>query len=144
MRAARLAILPRAFVNQSSSLPWSHSSDRQCSISPFSTSCASFCRRTGACRICSQPLFRISRNQGVTHWTLQAKSCAKGMLPLACRLGQVLQNVLHLRSPLATRTPLETQEKRPSTALLVLGRCADPLEHGVLQKLLLIYSIPRA
>ena len=28
---------------------------------------ASFCRRTGACRICSQPLFRISRNQGVTH-----------------------------------------------------------------------------
>ena len=27
----------------------------------------SFCRRTGACRICSQPLFRISRNQGVTH-----------------------------------------------------------------------------
>ena len=29
--------------------------------------CASFCRRTGACRICSQPLFRISRNQGVTH-----------------------------------------------------------------------------
>ena len=37
---------------------------------------ASFCRRTGACRSLSQPLFRISRNQGVTHWTLQAKSCA--------------------------------------------------------------------
>lgn len=29
--------------------------------------CTSFCRRTGACRICSQPLFRVSRNQGVTH-----------------------------------------------------------------------------
>ena len=57
--------------------------------------CASFCHRTGACRICSQPLFRISRNQGVTHTTLQAKSCAKGLLPLACQLGQVLQNVLH-------------------------------------------------
>ena len=28
---------------------------------------ASFCHRTGACRILSQPLFRISRNQGVTH-----------------------------------------------------------------------------
>ena len=28
---------------------------------------ASFCRRTGACRSLSQPLFRISRNQGVTH-----------------------------------------------------------------------------
>ena len=41
---------------------------------------ASFCRRTGACRSLSQPLFRISRNQGVTHWTLQAKSCAKGVL----------------------------------------------------------------
>lgn len=37
---------------------------------------ASFCRRTGACRSLSQPLFRISWNQGVTHWTLQAKSCA--------------------------------------------------------------------
>ena len=49
-----------------------------------------------------------------------------------------------LRSPLATRTPLETQEKRLSTALLVLGQCADPLDYGVLQKLLLIYSIPRA
>ena len=56
---------------------------------------ASFCRRTGACRSLSQPFFRISRNQGVTHTTLQAKSCAKGVLPLACRLGQVLQNVLH-------------------------------------------------
>ena len=41
---------------------------------------ASFCHRTGACRRLSQPLFRISRNQGVTHTTLQAKSCAKGML----------------------------------------------------------------
>ena len=39
---------------------------------------ASFCRRTGACRSLLQPLFRISRNQGVTHTTLQAKSCAKG------------------------------------------------------------------
>ena len=28
---------------------------------------ASFCHRTGACRSLSQPLFRISRNQGVTH-----------------------------------------------------------------------------
>lgn len=28
---------------------------------------ASFCRRTGACRSLSQPLFRISRNQGVKH-----------------------------------------------------------------------------
>ena len=28
---------------------------------------ASFCHRTGACRNLSQPLFRISRNQGVTH-----------------------------------------------------------------------------
>ena len=28
---------------------------------------ASFCRRIGACRSCSQSLFRISRNQGVTH-----------------------------------------------------------------------------
>ena len=28
---------------------------------------ASFCRRTGACRICSQPFFCVSRNQGVTH-----------------------------------------------------------------------------
>ncbi len=56
---------------------------------------ASFCRRTGACRSLSQPLFRISWNQGVTHWTLQAKSCAKGVLLLAYRLGQVLQNALH-------------------------------------------------
>ena len=31
-----------------------------------------------------------------------------------------------------------------SFMLLVLGQCADPLDHGVLQKLLLIYSIPRA
>ena len=37
---------------------------------------ATFCRRTGACRSLSQPLFRVSRNQGVTHWTLQAKLCA--------------------------------------------------------------------
>ena len=56
---------------------------------------ASFCRRTGACRSLSQLLFRISRNQGVTHTTLQAKSCAKGVLLLACRLGQALQNALH-------------------------------------------------
>ena len=28
---------------------------------------ASFCHRTGACRNLSQPLFRVSRNQGVTH-----------------------------------------------------------------------------
>ena len=28
---------------------------------------ASFCHRTGACRSLSQPLFRVSRNQGVTH-----------------------------------------------------------------------------
>ena len=27
--------------------------------------------------------------------------------------------------------PLETQEKRPSTALLVLGQCANPLAHGL-------------
>ena len=27
--------------------------------------------------------------------------------------------------------PLETQEKRPSTTLLVLGQCADPLAHGL-------------
>ena len=27
--------------------------------------------------------------------------------------------------------PLETQKKRPSTALLVLGQCADPLAHGL-------------
>ena len=39
-----------------------------------------------------------------------------------------------LRSPLATRTPLETQEKRPSTAPLVLGQCADPLAHGLDQR----------
>ena len=40
-----------------------------------------------------------------------------------------------LRSLLATRTPLETQEKRPSTALLVLGQCAaDPLAHGLDQR----------
>ena len=39
-----------------------------------------------------------------------------------------------LRSPLATRTPLETQEKRPSTALLVLGQCADPLAHSLDQR----------
>ena len=30
--------------------------------------------------------------------------------------------------------PLETQEKRPSTALLVLGQCADPLAHGLAQR----------
>lgn len=67
------------------------------------------------------------------------------MLPLACRLGQVLQNALHFEVATgATRTPLETQEKRLSTALLVLGQCVDPLDHGVVQKLLLIYSIPRA
>ena len=30
--------------------------------------------------------------------------------------------------------PLETQEKRPSTALLVLGQCADPLAHGLDQR----------
>ena len=29
--------------------------------------------------------------------------------------------------------PLETQEKRPSTALLVLGQCADPLAHSLEQ-----------
>ena len=27
--------------------------------------------------------------------------------------------------------PLETQEKRPSTTLLVLGQCADPLAHSL-------------
>ena len=47
----------------------------------------------------------------------------------------VLQNAYSiLRSPLATRTPLETQEKRPSTELLVLGQCADPLAHGLDQR----------
>lgn len=57
------------------------------------------------------------------------------MLPLACRLGQVLQNALHFEVATgATRTPLETQEKRPSTALLVLGQCADPLVHGLDQR----------
>ena len=57
------------------------------------------------------------------------------MLPLACRLGQVLQNALHFEVATgATRTPLETQEKRPSTALLVLGQCADPLAHGLDQR----------
>ena len=30
--------------------------------------------------------------------------------------------------------PLETQEKRPSTALLVLGQCADPLAHSLDQR----------
>ena len=30
--------------------------------------------------------------------------------------------------------PLETQEKRPSTVLLVLGQCADPLAHGLDQR----------
>ena len=30
--------------------------------------------------------------------------------------------------------PLETQEKRPSTALLVLGQCADPPTHGLDQR----------
>ena len=30
--------------------------------------------------------------------------------------------------------PLETQEKRPSTALLVLGQCAAPLAHGLDQR----------
>ena len=30
--------------------------------------------------------------------------------------------------------PLETQEKRPSTALLILGQCADPLAHGLDQR----------
>ena len=65
-------------------------------------------------------------------------------LPLACRLGQVLQNVLHFEVATGDPHPFETQEKRPSTTLLVLGQCADPLDHGVLQKLLLIYSIPRA
>ena len=30
--------------------------------------------------------------------------------------------------------PLETQEKRPSTALLGLGQCADPLAHGLDQR----------
>ena len=57
------------------------------------------------------------------------------MLPLACRLGQVLQNALHFEVATgATRTPLETQEKRPSTELLVLGQCADPLAHGLDQR----------
>ena len=57
------------------------------------------------------------------------------MLPLACRLGQVLQNALHFEVATgATRTPLETQEKRPSTALLVLGQCADPLAYSLDQR----------
>ena len=30
--------------------------------------------------------------------------------------------------------PLETQEKRPSTTLLVLGQCADPLAHSLDQR----------
>ena len=30
--------------------------------------------------------------------------------------------------------PLETQEKRPSTALLILGQCADSLAHGLDQR----------
>ena len=30
--------------------------------------------------------------------------------------------------------PLETQKKRPSTALLVLSQCADPLAHGLDQR----------
>ena len=34
----------------------------------------------------------------------------------------------------AAAAPLETQEKRPSTALLVLGQCTDPLAHGLDQR----------
>lgn len=30
--------------------------------------------------------------------------------------------------------PLETQEKRASTVLLVIGQCADPLAHGLDQR----------
>ena len=53
----------------------------------------------------------------------QAKSCAKGMLPLACRLGQVLQNALHFEVATgATRTPLETQETVSYTHLDVYKR----------------------
>ena len=29
---------------------------------------------------------------------------------------------------------METQEKRTSTALLILGQCADPLAHGLDQR----------
>jgi hypothetical protein len=66
------------------------------------------------------------------------------MLPLACRLGQVLQNALHFEVAGGDPHPFGNPRERPSTALLVLGQCADPLDHGVLQKLLLIYSILRA
>ena len=34
----------------------------------------------------------------------------------------------------AAAAPLEIQEKRPSTALLVLGQCTDPLAHGLDQR----------
>ena len=74
---------------------------------------ASFCHRTGACRNLSQPLFRVSRNQGVTHTTLQAKSCAKGMLPLACRLGQVLQNALHFEVATGDPHPFGNPRETP-------------------------------
>ena len=58
---------------------------------------ASFCRRTGACRSLLQPLFRISRNQGVTHTTLQAKSCAKGRCaPLETHADYVRQRLLFI------------------------------------------------
>ena len=74
---------------------------------------ASFCRRTGACRSLSQPLFRVSWNQGVTHWTLQAKLCAKGVLLLACRLGQVLQNALHFEVDTGDPHPFGNPRETP-------------------------------
>ncbi len=76
---------------------------------------ASFCRRTGACRSLSQPLFRVSRNQGVTR----------------CNTLDFASKVVCQRGAAA---PLETQEKRPSTTLLVLGQCADPLAHSLDQR----------
>ena len=55
-----------------------------------------------------------------------------------------LQSVPFLHQVSSARRSFAFISGSASFALLVLGQCADPLDHGVLQKLLLIYSIPRA
>ena len=42
-----------------------------------------------------------------------AKSCAKGVLPLACRLGQVLQNALHFEVATGDPHPFGNPRKMP-------------------------------
>ena len=99
---------------------------------------ASFCRRTGACRSLSQPLFRISRNQGVTHWTLQAKLCANERFAALWILpGRALENGDALLSA-ASSSP---RTKNGPQVLLDNSQNKDYHNHEMNIMFMTIYSI---